>query len=330
MGVDILKRLVTFHQPIVVEDSRIEIASNSTPTMANVIVDLLSLNSQEVQEIDCIDAANTQGFRPRPVDIITSIIQAPGVENWDGFPRKPFLTALSIPFKKNGTGSCGLELPASFLENAVIDVAAGGKGKNKDPKWSSTLSPMGSLTHTHCDYHGAAQVMYHIVGEKLWLLWPPTTHNLEWWSMRKYAPAIENRTLEAIDGLEGLTIRWVTESTGFYLPPYGFHAVLTFTPSTHSGVRAWGYPWAKISFEGLERDIDWCARTLSLGLSIDRAKETLDEIDYELENWGRLVTVKKDDGVGAKFVGDKWVSMTNKIRTTKEILRRQTVRVPAI
>ncbi|KAJ7894593.1 hypothetical protein B0H14DRAFT_3646258 [Mycena olivaceomarginata] len=53
--------------------------------------------------------------------------------------------------------------------------------RGKDVFLSSTWAPGGWFTDTHVDGNGCSQVQIHCEGEKLWLIWPPTQKNLDWW-----------------------------------------------------------------------------------------------------------------------------------------------------
>ena len=259
------------------------------PTLSTILKDLLSFdNGTRIDVVDYVQLENTQASSH--LDIVASIMEAPGVTNWDDNPRPRLLSALSIPSKPKGLGACSLSLPADMLQTSVYPVA--GKGENARPEWLSCLSPMGAITAPHKDYHGSSQVMYHISGEKLWMLWPPTPNNLLWYGKRRDRTSTTNRTVEAIREMEGMTVLHVKDPIGFSLPPYGIHAVITFSASSHAGIRVWGYDWIDEAFPAIINEIEWAGNAASNRIPASDGIEILQDILAELKNWDRLLKEK--------------------------------------
>jgi hypothetical protein len=102
-----------------------------------------------------------------------------------------------------------------------------------DAVWGTTLCPPGLLTDLHYDHHGSMQLMVGISTRKLWLIWSPTSKNLEWWSGFPARTPTGRETIEAVNTMEGFSILYQQGLNAFTLPPYHLHAILTFDTSTH-------------------------------------------------------------------------------------------------
>jgi len=61
---------------------------------------------------------------------------------------------------------------------------------------------------------------------KLWLIWPPTSKNLEWWSGFPAWMPMGRETIEVVNTMEGLSILYQQGLNTFTLPPYHLHAIL--------------------------------------------------------------------------------------------------------
>ncbi|KAJ7270163.1 hypothetical protein B0H12DRAFT_1229394 [Mycena haematopus] len=123
---------------------------------------------------------------------------------------------------------------------------------------SSIWTPGGWFTDTHIDGNGSSQLLIHCEGEKLWLLWPPSKKNLDWWgtihpgTLWGEAPL----TCSALDNLEELQVLHVTEPCAFILPPFTIHSVIAFSTSTHTGAifhHSAHWPLAHVGLEFLEK-----------------------------------------------------------------------------
>ncbi|KAJ7859249.1 hypothetical protein B0H13DRAFT_2028719 [Mycena leptocephala] len=105
--------------------------------------------------------------------------------------------------------------------------------RGKEPWTASVRTPPGWFSDMHVDFAGLAQAIVHCDGEKLWLFWPATAKNLDWWGMQHPQPWIghPSRLLEALDALEGLEVMHVTDPCTFIVP------LSAFTPSSRSRAR---------------------------------------------------------------------------------------------
>lgn len=297
----------------------VEMDYDIMPQLSHVVTDLVTLNKEEQSGMDSIDYSRSEYIFARPVQIVASIMESTWITDWSD-PANRCFSALSVPMKTAGLGSCGLKLPTSLMENSVVMLQ--GKGKNKMTSFSTTLSPAGAITHPHLDFHGSTQVMFHITGEKVWLIWPPTPKNLHWYGRYRDQPVFENRTLEAIHQLEHIKVLHVWKpGHGFIIPPYGIHAVLSLSTSSHTGTKLWGYDWFDQAHVGLEIDIEWTANPEQYGFGVDSALGRLREIDEELKQWNRL-TKEWPDHPRRTEVDLKVIKMENKVNAMIHRLRK--------
>ncbi|KAJ8092054.1 hypothetical protein PM082_024294 [Marasmius tenuissimus] len=145
---------------------------------------------------------------------------------------------LKVPFTPDGMGLCQLQSPFPDDFDGVYDR----KPPSKSPNWSSAFTPPGSITRPHIDWYGAAEMMYHVSGEKLWLLWPGTPENLETLYNWKHKSPNNDPTItitEAITWLKGLQLVFFSAPCAWELPPCTIHMCLGFSFSGHLGVAFW-------------------------------------------------------------------------------------------
>jgi hypothetical protein len=114
-----------------------------------------------------------------------------------------------------------------------VDLAKHGK----ELYFSSVWTPSGWFTDTHVDGSGTSQILVHVEGEKLWLVWPVTKKILAWWGINHPSPlhGREPLTSLALDNLEGLQVLHVIQPCTFILPPFAIHSVISFSTSSHTG-----------------------------------------------------------------------------------------------
>jgi hypothetical protein len=130
-----------------------------------------------------------------------------------------------------GTGAVKWGLPASMTASASITEVKGGFTDN-----ASTLTERGYYTPPHWDFYAIAQIVNHIFGQKLWLTWPATEHNLK--IAADYLPfETESQSFDiadALDLLEGVKVRIMEEtSRWFILEPFMIHAVISISNCGH-------------------------------------------------------------------------------------------------
>ncbi|KAF8219693.1 hypothetical protein L208DRAFT_1382927 [Tricholoma matsutake] len=102
--------------------------------------------------------------------------------------------------------------------------------------WRTALSLPGSVTEMHTDFWVAGQVMQHLDGEKIWLLWPQTQCNISMNKLWNLKDENQNCMRTMIKMMPDLLVYFVKEQSTFVIPPWCRHAVLTIMISCHSGV----------------------------------------------------------------------------------------------
>ena len=101
--------------------------------------------------------------------------------------------------------------------------------------FSVTITQPGSIAEPHVDQSGSASLLNELLGRKLFVVWPPTPKNLEWFSDKygSFSGSIFDIALEQLEEPYCLVLE-----QGVYdlLPPGHFHGVLSPTNSAIAGV----------------------------------------------------------------------------------------------
>lgn len=289
-GKQILEELISMETPVELETRRIPVTFNQEPTLLHVFLDLVN-QPKGAGPSDIVDYYQSEGVIPTVAEMICSWITAPARCNSNTcIPR--LYAVLSIPMTKLGIETCSLKLGPSFTNNAIVKTI----GKNRRLHlWTSAIVPLGAVTHPHTDYSGCGQVMFHIEGEKLWLLWPPTKNNMRWYrNVRDRFSNSRNTTVEAIQNMEGLKVIFCKEKIAFPVDPYGFHAVLTFSTAAHTGSRVWSFDFFNESMAAISEEIKWSGQPAN-GIPINECIQRLREIKEDLTNWEELAVTKTND-----------------------------------
>lgn len=195
------------------------------PTLSRVLTDLVAVQPGNNPDlVNVADGHRMSSKTPSGVEILASMMTQLG-KNED----METLAPLSIPVSTHGLGASQLCLPSWM--------------KGVTDGWRSALSVPGMVTNVHRDYWLVGQVMQHIQGKKLWLIWPPEEKNI----FQQPWPLLNERGVEHITELIETTsnflVYWCEEPATFTIPPFTLHAVLTFEISTHSGVRVCSTQW---------------------------------------------------------------------------------------
>ncbi|KAJ7801798.1 hypothetical protein B0H14DRAFT_2894454 [Mycena olivaceomarginata] len=160
--------------------------------------------------------------------------------------------------------------------------------RGKEPWTASVRTPPGWVSDMHVDFAGLAQAIVHCDGEKVWLFWPATAKNLDWWGMQHPQPWIghPSRLLEALDAMEGLEVMHVTDACAFIVPPFCIHAVIAFAGSSHTCVsfaHAAHWPLAR-------RGLEFCKALVRNPMYPARsAMELVEKVVHETPIWERAM-----------------------------------------
>jgi hypothetical protein len=146
--------------------------------------------------------------------------------------RTPFiLAALDVPSHPAGSGKIHVTTPHYLSHSGSVSFVPGGY-----PDKTAVVSTTGFITEPHWDYYGVPQIIMHASGEKLWLIWPPTEHNIQIASdaLLTGARSMDLSIGGALELLQGLEIRLCREQNDYFtLPPYAIHAVISVTSCSH-------------------------------------------------------------------------------------------------
>lgn len=106
---------------------------------------------------------------------------------------------------------------------------------------SSTFAQPGNITLPHVDGFGLLQRTAHLNGHKIWIVWPPTEHNLR--AVRDHSQALgptrELRFERWFQELQQPEVFHVKEGDSFFLGPLVLHACISVTKSAHFGIFCW-------------------------------------------------------------------------------------------
>ena len=188
-----------------------------------------------------------------------------------------------VPATANGIGACEINAHPFHTDPSCIT----------ENGWTTVWTPPGGITHPHMDFYGVAQYMVHFHGEKLWLLWPPTPKNLEWYSRHHRQVSSESLTILAIQHLEGLHVHYFDGKSedAFLVYPNYIHAVLSISDSAHCGTRVWRISDFDTAERIIQWGIQWCANSL---VTRQEKIAALELIDEDLSWWMMLVSRKKE------------------------------------
>jgi hypothetical protein len=247
----------------------------TSPLASHVMVDFMEPGNHNV-----FDFVNQYGDPDAEYpDFMFSMLRA--AEGWAWNDSRRLYGALNIAESPTGIGSCHLNaLPYSQEQESLVD----------DGGWASTWTPAGAISHTHMDFYGSMQYLIHIAGKKLWLLWPPTPRNLEWFSSQHKQRANGNRVLDSIRHLEGLQLHYIDNpEIVFVLKPNVLHACISFTNTCHTGVQVWSLNHFKESYAMMEWGIQWLNHSRSFSGTLGQTRAVLleeaDTLRDEVKKW---------------------------------------------
>jgi hypothetical protein len=273
-----------------------DIRFEEPPSMSHIIEDIFQTPMEDFSIID-------QGMRQSADSGITksqflaNFIEADAIRVKSAATR--LYSIVDLRFHRDGSHQCGLRVPeyVDSPDTLVEDTEHG-------LSWGSTIAPLGSLTDIHYDYHGPAQLMVGIKCYKLWLIWPPTPNNLEWYSTHYSRIPTGVETVEAIERLEGLRYLIQRSGTAFILPPYHLHAVLSFEASAHCGICFWNVStWEEFACQGMDWELGWAKNYASKGHGIECAIDLIQGLAHSVKTFDSVAKLK---GNGYRQLA-KWV-----------------------
>jgi hypothetical protein len=206
-------------------------SSGIKPTLAMVFRDMMEGDKDGLQ-FNIVDTIT--GLAENNVstaEFLDFWTQALSSKAWSNNMR--LLGALDVPCSPRGLSSCQLKAAPYQSDNNT--------SFNPKVKWkngfSTTLTPPGSITNTHTDGIGCAQYMVHIWGRKLWLFWPPTEKNMNYYGSFLAQITPSHFIVDCVRRLEGLQLHYIDHKFSvFVLPPNYLHAVISVEASAHMGI----------------------------------------------------------------------------------------------
>jgi len=188
--------------------------------------------------------------------------------------------ALNIPVSDMGLGLCLFEAtPYSKDPMCVVD----------DSDWLTVWTSPGAITHPHMDHCGATQYFIHLFGHKIWLTWPPTERNLEFFGHLHRQRAYPDRMKKCLENLEGLQVFLANKpNTAFVLKPNTIHGCISISGSGHSGIRVWSLDHWKTSCRLMKWVIEWLYRQLGGPHTITEIVFDIEKLKDEIDQWKKI------------------------------------------
>lgn len=123
-----------------------------------------------------------------------------------------------------------ISIPEEFQSGYVFK-----KSEDGTVLCSVTVTPAGTISEPHLDQTGSATLLFQVLNTKLFCIWPPTEHNLEWFK-NKYG-IVSGTILEAaLDALENPFCLLLKQGDYYLLPLGCIHCVLSPTNAAVAGI----------------------------------------------------------------------------------------------
>jgi hypothetical protein len=158
--------------------------------------------------------------------------------------------------------------PVMDIRHTVVPAA--GEPCFEAPKFNSVCSPPGAITDPHIDAPGIGILVIHVTGQKLWLLWPPTPHNLGWMANHNddaHPPYLTS----ALHHLTDLTVVLLTPGNRMKMKPGTIHAVLSLDTSAHLALDVCAKDDFRLAKSTMQWEIGWLKRMASSGRGIHKS-----------------------------------------------------------
>ena len=188
--------------------------------------------------------------------------------------------ALNIPVSDNGLGLCSFDAtPYSHDAASIVD----------DSAWLTVWTSPGAISQPHMDHYGATQYFVHLFGQKLWLTWPPTPHNVVFLDSLHRQKADLNRTKICLENLEKLEFFLVKEpGRAFVLKPNTIHACMSISGSCHSAIRVWSLDHWEESCRLMRWGIQWLTKQFEKDHIASNVTFDIEKLEDEIEQWKTL------------------------------------------
>jgi hypothetical protein len=172
-------------------------------------------------------------------------------------PSDSFCGCIDMPSTPNGIGSVALKIPNDLADILGPFSSCDAKRQSKTTSTiscGSSITPTGWYSLPHYDYDGGSSILVHLLGQKIWILFPRTEHNTQIMdSSIEHTFGFDDVDLVAVlDRLEGVQYHIAREPAAFILSPFEYHACLCLETTLHIGGPLW-----------LKRDVSSTCRELN-------------------------------------------------------------------
>lgn len=254
---------------------------NQIPTLDRVISDLL--DQTEFDRYDINRDVCGEAVRISKTELVTALSSAPRTTE-RALPLQP-RSIISLSPRSNGIRVCNLRIPRDIGMHSIFE-------EDKDgPLWNSSLCLTGSLADVHLNCRGTTQLVVNVQCNQLWLFWPATARNLAWWNTLYAQSSHKVGTVDAIREMHGLEVLYARGPQAFILPPYHFHAVVTFDTSIHANILLWGFQWLEPFQRGFKWVIDFATNYRHYNISSEEAESMLNSTQKDLNRWREVAEI---------------------------------------
>lgn len=279
-GLSILDTLLSFPDriPFVPTfDPRLEIfIEGQSITLDSIISDLLARTGCDLYDVNH-DVCN-ETISMSKTELVAALSSTLRSTNRT-LPLQSCGISTLVP-RPNDIRKYDLQIPKDIGMHAVYEEDEG------SPLWNSSLCLTGSLADIHFDYCGTTRLVVNVQCNQLWLLWPATPHNLAWWNASCMRLSHKVSTVDAIKGMRGLEMLHANGPQAFILPPYHFHAVISFDTSAHTSISLWGFRWSEQFQRGFRWAIDFATNYQGYNISSEEAERILISVQQKgLDGW---------------------------------------------
>ncbi|KAK0542821.1 JmjC domain-containing histone demethylation protein 1 [Tilletia horrida] len=159
-------------------------------------------------------------------------------------------------------------------------TAHGTPSGRKTPDLGLAITPAGHLTELHQDGVLDGSIITQVLGEKIFLMWPPTDANLKVAS--KFHRRDSSWLLHAIEHLEMGKMLHLSPGCQFFMPAGTLHAVFSLTPSCLIGYQVHNTSILDDAPALLKWDINTC---IKLYQDVDVLEDIIEETDILISWW---------------------------------------------
>ncbi|KAK0559240.1 JmjC domain-containing histone demethylation protein 1 [Tilletia horrida] len=244
---------------------------NVTPTWYHIVRDLVHPGNASTGVISSVHS--TIADDASPADVTASLLCSTL-----GSITPSIATQMTAALDVKLLATDGLK-SCKYIPDA-INTSHGLPSGSRTPDFGIAITPAGHLTEIHQDGVLDGSIITQIQGEKVFLMWPPTEHNLKITSA--FHRGARSWLLHAIKHLELGQMLHLKPGCKFFLPAGTFHAVFSLTSSCLVGYQVHNPSMLDNATRLLTWDID---ATIKLHQDADLLEEVIEETDILISRW---------------------------------------------